>query len=86
MSRRNRAAKAELGVEGAVSSQGRDVSKMPDDRSKTRPQDASRINIHEQYEVEYWSKKFGVTAETLKAAVGKAGTSAEAVERELTRR
>jgi hypothetical protein len=59
---------------------------MPDDRSKTRPQDASRINIHEQYEVEYWSKKFGVTAEALKAAVAKVGTSAEAVERQLTRR
>ena len=36
---------------------------MPDDKSKTRPQDASRVNINEQYEVEYWSKKFGVTSD-----------------------
>ena len=56
---------------------------MPDNKSKTRPQDASRINVHEKYEVEYWSKKFGVTPEQLKAAVAKVGVSAKAVEKEL---
>ena len=30
---------------------------MPDDKSKTRPQDASKVNVHEPYEVEYWTKK-----------------------------
>jgi hypothetical protein len=39
---------------------------MPDDTSKTRPQDASKVNIHEDYEVQYWTKKFGVTAEQLR--------------------
>ena len=59
---------------------------MPDDKSKTRPQDASRINVHEKYEVEYWSKKFGVSPEQPKAAVAKVGVSATAVEKELSRR
>ena len=26
---------------------------MPDDKSKTRPQDAERVNVHEEYEVKY---------------------------------
>ena len=47
---------------------------------------ASRINVHERYEVEYWSKKFGVTADQLRAAVAKVGVSAKAVEDELKRR
>ena len=59
---------------------------MPDDKTKTRPQDASRINVHEKYEVEYWSKKFGVTPDQLKAAVAKVGVSAKAVEKELKSR
>jgi len=59
---------------------------MPDDKTKTRPQDASRINIHEPYELEYWTKRFSVTADRLRAAVAKAGTSVKAVEDELARR
>ena len=59
---------------------------MPDDKTKTAPQDASRINTHEDYEVRYWTKQFGVTPEQLRAAVAKAGVSASAVETELKRR
>jgi hypothetical protein len=33
---------------------------MADDLSKRGSQDRSRINVHEDYEVRYWSKKFGV--------------------------
>jgi hypothetical protein len=57
-----------------------------DDKSKTGPQDATRVNVHERYELEYWSKRFGVTPERLKEAVEKAGTSVTAVEAELKRR
>lgn len=57
-----------------------------DDKSKTRPQDAERVNVHENYEVEYWTKKLGCTAEQLKAAVAKVGVSSKAVEAELKRR
>ena len=56
---------------------------MADDKSKRGPQDASRINVHEDYEVDYWTAKFGVTRAELEAAVKAAGTSAAAVARHL---
>ena len=59
---------------------------MPDDKKKTPPQDASRVNVNEKYEVEYWSKRFGVTPDRLKKAVQKVGTSVKAIEVELKRR
>ena len=58
---------------------------MADDKSKTKPQDASRINIHEDYQVRYWMHKFGCTAEQLKTAVSQIGTSARTVEEALKR-
>ena len=56
---------------------------MADDKSKTGPQDASRINVNEDYEVRYWTGRFGVSANRLRAAVNKVGSSADAVEKEL---
>lgn len=46
-------------------------------------QDRSRINLSEDYEVRYWTEKFGVTREELTRAVQKAGSSAAAVAKEL---
>jgi hypothetical protein len=59
---------------------------MADDKSKTRPEDAKRINVNEGYELEYWCDKFVCTASQLKAAVKKVGVMAEDVEAELRRR
>ena len=42
--------------------------------------------MHADYEVAYWTKKFGCTKEQLQAAVKKVGVSAKAVEEELKRR
>jgi hypothetical protein len=42
---------------------------MPDDRSKRGPQDGSRINVHERWELEYWCKTLGVTPEKLREVV-----------------
>jgi hypothetical protein len=56
---------------------------MADDKSKTRPEDAERVNVHEGYELEYWSKKFGCTKDQLKAAVNKVGVMAKDVEKDL---
>lgn len=56
---------------------------MPDDKTKVRPQDASRVNVNEPYEVNYWCNKFGCSAAELRAAVAKAGVSATAVEKQL---
>jgi hypothetical protein len=58
---------------------------MSDDKTKKGSADRDRINVHERYEVEYWSKKFGVTTEQLKAAVQKAGVMVTDVEKELKR-
>lgn len=59
---------------------------MADDKTKTAPQDALRVNVNEDYEVQYWTKKFGCTPERLKAAVKKVGVMAKDVETELKRR
>lgn len=53
---------------------------MSDDTKKRGGQDRGRINTSEDYEIRYWSKKFGVSPEKLKAAVG---SSAAAVQKEL---
>jgi hypothetical protein len=56
---------------------------MADDKSKRGPQDRSRINLSEDYEVRFWSKRFKVTPDLLREAVEKVGNSADAVEKEL---
>jgi hypothetical protein len=56
---------------------------MADDPTLKGPQDRSRINLSQDYEVRYWTQKFGVTAAELRDAIKKVGNSAEAVEKEL---
>jgi hypothetical protein len=56
---------------------------MPGDKSKTGTADDVRLTVHESYEVQYWSKKFGVTAEELRAAVAAIGPMVADVQREL---
>jgi hypothetical protein len=56
---------------------------MADDKSQRAPQDAARINIHEDYEVEYWTKALGVTRPELEGLVKKHGVSAEKVREAL---
>jgi hypothetical protein len=58
---------------------------MPDDPTKRGPQDAARVNVHERYEVEYWSKRFGVTPDQLKACVQKVGVMVADVKKCLGR-
>ena len=59
---------------------------MADDLNKRGPADASRINVNEDWELRYWTQKFGVSAEQLKQAVSAAGTSVAAVQAELGKR
>jgi hypothetical protein len=56
---------------------------MVDDLKNRGAQDRLRVNVHEDYEVRYWTEKWGVTQEQLVKAVLKAGVSAEAVARQL---
>lgn len=56
---------------------------MPDDRAIRGPQDASRINTQEAYELEYWTDRLNVSPEDLKAAVNAVGPSVLAVQLHL---
>jgi len=56
-----------------------------DNKNLRGPADASRINIHEDYEVAYWCKKFGCTKAQLEAAVKAAGVMANKVQQHLSK-
>lgn len=56
---------------------------MSDNLNNRGPQDASKINVNEEWELRYWTKKLGVSAEELKAAVKQAGVSVDAVSAQL---
>ncbi len=58
---------------------------MADNKALRGPQDSSRIAMGEDYEVEYWTDKFGVSRERLQQAVDAVGNSASAVEEHLKR-
>ncbi|WP_221392610.1 DUF3606 domain-containing protein [Dyadobacter sp. NIV53] len=52
---------------------------MADDETKRGPQDSSRVNVYDEYEVTYWTDILGCSIEELKKAVKEVGTSADAV-------
>jgi hypothetical protein len=56
---------------------------MADDLKNRGAQDRARVNVNEDHEVRYWTKKWGVSEEQLTAAVQKVGVVADAVAREL---
>jgi hypothetical protein len=56
---------------------------MPDNLTKTGPADDSRINIHQDYELRYWSQQLGVTPNTLRQAVRAVGPMVKDVRRHL---
>jgi hypothetical protein len=56
---------------------------MSDNLNNRGAQDRSRINVHESWEVTYWTKELGVTKEELEKAVQKAGPAVAAVRQEL---
>ncbi len=56
---------------------------MPDDITRRQPEDPQRININQDWELEYWSKRLGCTKAELIAAVQKVGPMVEDVKKEL---
>jgi hypothetical protein len=56
---------------------------MSDDHKNRGEPDRSRISLHEDHEVRYWTERFGVTKEQLAVAVAKVGNSADAVRQAL---
>ncbi|WP_183574147.1 DUF3606 domain-containing protein [Mucilaginibacter sp. X5P1] len=55
---------------------------MDDDEYAHSPE-KELINMKENYEVEYWTKKLGVSREQLQEAVDAVGSSAEEVKKYL---
>jgi hypothetical protein len=56
---------------------------MADDTAKRDYRDRDRINVHEDYELGYWSKELGVTPEKLKQTVEKVGVMVTDVRKAL---
>lgn len=56
---------------------------MADDLSNRGPQDRTRINLNEPYELRYWTQALGVDEARLRAAIAAAGPSVEAVRKYL---
>lgn len=56
---------------------------MADDLKDRGAQDRSRVNVHEDHEVRYWTKKWGVAKEQLVNAVQLVGVSVRSVARML---
>jgi hypothetical protein len=54
-----------------------------DSKENVGSPDRDRINVHEDYELEYWTRQLGVSKEELIAAVKAVGTSADAVRENL---
>jgi len=53
---------------------------MSDDLNQRGNADRTRINVHEEHEVRYWTGKFGVSREQLEQAVAKVGPMTKDVE------
>ena len=54
-----------------------------DDKTNRDQPDRSKIDISQEHEVQYWTKRLGVSREELQRAIEKVGDSATAVRREL---
>ena len=55
---------------------------MDDPNNRHQP-DRSRINLSQDYEVRYWSEKFGISEGELRQVVARVGNSPDAVEQAL---
>lgn len=56
---------------------------MADNLQHAGPQDRSRINVHEEWEVRYWTEALGVSKEELTNLVREVGPSVSAVRQKL---
>jgi hypothetical protein len=56
---------------------------MADNLENRGPEDRSRINLTEEWELKYWTKELGVSADALRAAIKAVGSSTEDVRARL---
>lgn len=52
---------------------------MSDDKKNAGSPDRDRINVNEDYELQYWTQTLGVSEDELRAAVKAVGPTAAAV-------
>lgn len=58
---------------------------MSDNLKIRQPEDPKQINVHEDWELQYWSNKFGITKDQLRQAVQKVGTYVDDVKNYLNK-
>jgi hypothetical protein len=58
--------------------------KDKDNKNIRGPKDSTKVSMDEQWEVDYWCEKFGVTEEELAEAVDEVGDLARDVEEYLS--
>ena len=56
---------------------------MVDDLTRKAPEDPTKINVNQSWEIQYWAKKLGVTEQQLKTAVKAVGPIVKDVKRYL---
>lgn len=56
---------------------------MPDDLTRRKPEDTTKINVNQSWEIEYWTKKLSVTEQQLRTAVNAVGPLVKDVKRYL---
>lgn len=54
---------------------------MSDDLEITQPEDSAKVNVEQDWELDYWSKSFGVSKEAILQAAKKVGPSVAAVKK-----
>lgn len=54
---------------------------MPDDLTKKGPADAKRVNVHETWEVSYWTRTLGCSERELRDCVTRVGVMVDDVRR-----
>ena len=52
---------------------------MADDLRTIGPADRSRVSVHEPWELDWWARKWGVTAAQLKGTMARVGVMARHV-------
>jgi hypothetical protein len=60
-------------------------ARVADDKTLRGPQDASRVSMSEDYEVDYWTQRFGVSRDELQRAVDAVGNGVDAIETHLSK-
>ena len=55
------------------------------DKQLRTPNDTTRVNLDEDWEVEYWCERFDVNEGTLRACIASVGPSADDIQRKLGR-